>query len=96
MTKTFIQSENVVERKVRDKLILVPLKTGPARLDAIYTLNETAACLWQQLRTVQTEDTLVSRLADQFTVTETIARADVRQFLNRLLAISAVKVTEQE
>jgi len=49
MKRTITKTDHVVERKVRDNLILVPMNTGPARLDALYTLNETAGFIWNHI-----------------------------------------------
>jgi hypothetical protein len=96
MSTRFIQSENVVERTIRNKLMLVPLKSGPARLDALYTLNETAAFLWRQLHTAQTENSLIKSLTSEYAVTESAAKADVRQFLDAMSNIGALNPSHQE
>ena len=96
MITRYRKANHVVERQVRDKLILVPMRTGPARLDALYTLNETAAFLWQQLGTLQTEDALVAGLMMNYSLAETTAKPDVRHFLDALLAIGAVNQSEQD
>jgi hypothetical protein len=90
MRRTITKTDHVVERKVRDNLILVPMKTGPARLDALYTLNEAASMLWQEINGETTEAKLVSRLLAEYEVDEATARQDVDRILNELAAIGAV------
>ena len=90
MRRTITKTDHVVERKVRDNLILVPMKTGPARLDALYTLNEAASLLWQELDGETTEAKLVSRLLAEYEVGEATARQDIDRILNELAAIGAV------
>ena len=96
MARRFTRSDGVVERKVRDSLILVPLKTGSARLDALYTLNETAGFIWSQLGANVSEDELAARLMAAYAVDETTARSDVHRVLDRLAAIGALEITAQE
>ncbi len=91
MARQFIKSKDVVERTVRDNLILVPMKTGPARLDALYTLNETSGFIWRQISPGITEDELVARLVAQYDVSEATARGDVQRVLERLTAIGAIQ-----
>ena len=96
MAKLYIRSDDVVERKVRESRILVPIKTGPARLDALYTLNTTAGFIWDQLSSGVSEDELVSRLLAEYEVNEQTTRNDVRRILDGLAGIGALQITEQE
>ena len=96
MTRRFTKSDGVVERKVRDSLILVPLKTGPARLDALYTLNETAAFIWREVGDQVSEDDLVARMMDEYEVDEATARGDVSRALDSLLGIGALRIKDQQ
>lgn len=91
MQATITKTDHVVERKVRDNLILVPMKTGPARLDALYTLNETAGFIWNAITPGITEDELVARLVEAYEVDEPSARQDVRRVLQKLTSIGAIK-----
>ena len=96
MTRRFAKSQDVVERTVRENLILVPLKTGPARLDAVYTLNDTAGFIWQQLVRERAEDELVARVVAQYDVDRTTAQGDVRRVLDGLTGIGALQISEQD
>jgi hypothetical protein len=89
VNRNIIKNKELVERTIRDQLILVPLKTAPARLDALYTLNEAASLLWKEIDGETTEAQLVTRLlADEPT-----ARQDVDRILNELATIGAVTLT---
>ena len=96
MTRRFTKSNEVVERKVRDNLILVPLKTGSARLDALYTLNDTAGFIWHQIDRDMMEDELVARVMAEYEVDEARAQDDVRRVLDSLTAVGALVLTEQK
>ncbi len=93
MARQFTKSNNVVERTVRDNLILVPMKTGPARLDALYTLNTTSGFIWRQISSGTTEDELVAKLVAEYEVTEECARQDIGRILSELLVIGAITET---
>lgn len=90
MAQQFTKTAGVVEREVRNNLILVPMKTGPARLDALYTLNETSGFIWHQITPGITEDELVTRLVAEYEVAPDTARNDIRRILAELAAIGAI------
>jgi hypothetical protein len=93
MQTTITKTDHVIERKVRDNVILVPMKTGPARLDALYTLNEAASLLWKEIDGETTKDKLVIRLLAEYEVDDTTARKDVDRILNELASIGAITLT---
>lgn len=90
MPLRYSKTEHVVEREVRNTLMLIPMHTGPARLDALYTLNETAGFLWKAITPGTTEEDLVARLLSEYSVPEAAARQDVRRILDRLTQMGAV------
>jgi len=96
MTRRFTKSSDVVERKVRDNLILVPLKTGSARLDALYTLNDTAGFIWHHIDRDIEEGELGARMAAEYQVDLATAQDDVRRIMDGLVAVGAVVLTEQD
>jgi hypothetical protein len=87
------KNKDLVERTIRNQLMLVPMKTAPARLDALYTLNETASFLWKEISDGITEETLVNRLTATYNVEEITARQDVNTILNELATIGAIKLS---
>ncbi len=93
MNRTIAKSKSLVERTIRDQLVLVPLKTGPARLDALYTLNEVAGFLWKAIDDASTEEELIASLVKVYEVDESIAQADVERILNELASIGAITLT---
>lgn len=96
MTARYTKTEHVVERQVRDTHILVPMHTGPARLDALYTLNETAGFIWNAITPGITDDELVARLTSAYEVDESAARQDVWRILERLTAMGAIARSAEE
>jgi hypothetical protein len=91
--RSFTKTDHVVERNVRDEHILVPLSSGPARVDCLYTLNETAAFIWRQASEGRPEDLIAGRVAATFDVDAGTARDDTRRILDELVAIGALKLT---
>lgn len=92
--RKFVKSDCVVERKVRNSRILVPLENSNARIDSIYTLNPMAAFIWDQALLGLSDDEIVSRITAKFDVDEPSARKDAEQLLNELVASGALKTME--
>lgn len=93
MNRTITKSKALIERTIRDQLVLVPLKTGPARLDALYTLNEAAGFLWKAIDDEPSEEALINRMLHSYEVDEPMVRADVERILNELASIGAINLS---
>ena len=90
--RRFFKTDHVVEMNVRDEHILVPLSSGPARVDCLYTLNETAAFIWCQASEGQPEDRIAERMAATFDVDTEKAMQDISCILDELVAIGALRL----
>lgn len=89
--RTFKKSPRVVERKVRDSHILVPLGDGTQPvLECIYTLNETSAFIWEQAGKGVTETEIATELQAAYDVAPERARADTRRILDELVKAGAI------
>ena len=73
-----------VARKVGGELVVVPLVNNVARMDKLYTLNETAGFLWESLNEGSTEESLKNLLLENFEVPDEVAEKDVKMFLEKL------------
>jgi hypothetical protein len=93
MTTRYNRTDHVVERQVGPDLILVPMHTGPARLDALYTLNETAAFIWKAITPGITSETLLALLLTEYDAPEQSAKQDLDRILDRLLAMGAIQAS---
>lgn len=84
---------SIVTRKVAGEVILVPV-TGRIEEPCLYTLDETAAFLWEQLDGQKTGQDLVGALEANFTVEKERAEVDVQTFLEQLQAMNAIRPKE--
>lgn len=78
-----------VARKVGNESVVVPLVNNVAKMDKLYTLNETAGFLWENLSEGTTEESLVALLLDNFEVGKTVAEKDVRMFLEEVIKLES-------
>jgi len=73
-----------VSREVDKELILVPLTGNIAKMNEMFTLNETAKLIWENMDKVANEEALTNLITDEFDVSPEIASADVSAFIKRL------------
>jgi hypothetical protein len=92
MAKRFTKSGNIIERKIRDERILVPVMGSMEALDSIYTLDETAARIWDAAITGADEDEIGRKLCEEFDVPAATARADVHATLDELVRLGALEI----
>ncbi len=73
-----------VTRKVGIEVVVVPLVNNVAQMERLYTLNETAGFLWENLQEDSTAESLKTLLLENFEVDATIAERDVKNFLQNV------------
>lgn len=78
-----------VAREVGKELVLVPLSGNVAQMTSLFTLNETAKFIWENLNDTSTIEDIQSLMLAEFEVDEATAKADIEAFLNRLTATFA-------
>lgn len=73
-----------VSRAINNELILVPLTGHIAKMNEMFTLNETAKFIWENMDRVENETALIQLLTEEFNVTEDIIKSDLAIFLDKL------------
>ncbi len=71
-------------KKILDDYIVVPTGEELVNFDAMITLNETGAFLWEQLQEDKTEEELIKALCAEYDVSQDVAKADVSEFIGLL------------
>lgn len=90
MNAIFEKSPMMVSRKIGEECLLVPIRREAADLEKIYTLNEVAAFIWEQIDGTRSVQQLVATVLDSFDVTVDEARRDVIEYLELLSRIGAI------
>ena len=91
--KYYTRDASVVFRKVAEELILVPIKQKAGEVESIYTMNEVAARIWELLDGTKNLGAIRNTIVDEFEVSPEEAEKDLREFLQQLEQIGAVRVT---
>ncbi len=86
----FRKSDAIVFRKIGDECILVPIRQGVGDLESIYTLNETAARIWELLDGTAKGAEIRDKLTEEFDVTPEEAEKDLVHHLKELAGIKAI------
>ena len=73
-----------VAREVGNELILVPLTGNVAQMNALFTLNDTAKFIWENITEENTEDDLINLMTEEFDIERETAEKDIKIFLGRL------------
>lgn len=76
--------KELVKRDIAGDIILVPVGRTVYEGNGLFVLNEQAAFLWDRLEAARTEEDLLQAVLAEYEVTEEVARADIRTFLEKL------------
>lgn len=90
LDRIYRKSDSMVFRKIGDECILVPIRQGVGDLDSIYTLNETAARIWDLIDGERRVREIKDRLLAEYEVTAAEAEEDLLEHLNQLESLQAV------
>ena len=90
LEKIYKKSDSMVFRKIGNELILVPIRQNAGDLDSIYTLNETAAYVWDLIDGQTTVGEIKEKIIDEFDVTSEDAERDLHEHLLQLMTLKAI------
>jgi len=74
-----------ISRRIGEETILVPVRSGVAELDSVFTLNEVGATIWAGMTSGLTVGDIIASVAENFDVDTTRADRDVHEFLHMLI-----------
>jgi len=92
LKKTYGKNENLVHRRIGDETILVPIRDSTGDMDAIYTLNELGAFIWEHLDGSNSLEDVKRGILDEFDVTPEQAEEDLLGFVKELVSINALEM----
>ena len=76
--------KNFALRQVAGAYMVLPLGQATVSFEGMLKLNESGALLWKALKDGADLNGLVNTLTAEYTVSEDQARADVKEFLDKL------------
>jgi len=87
--KIFRKNNDFVAREIGGEVILMPLHSSSSELDYIYTLNETASCLWSLIDGKMTLSDIKGRIMDRYEVDEAKLDKELNEIIKDLCSIKA-------
>ncbi len=84
MKNVYSKHPAVVERRLRNTCLLVPVMASFEELDSLYSLNETAQFIWHKACDGLDKQAIALQLAETFGVPIEEARADAQSVLSEL------------
>jgi hypothetical protein len=90
LEKIYKKSDAVVSRKIGDEFVLVPIRQDVGDLESIYTLNETAALIWELINGKLKVSEIKESLLEAFEVEPEQAEKDLMEHLQQLEGIKAI------
>jgi hypothetical protein len=90
LDKVYKRNDALVFRKIGDECILVPIRQGVGDLESIYTLNETAARIWELLDGTAKGIEIRDKMIEEFDVIQEEAEKDLVHHLKELASIKAI------
>ncbi len=89
--KRYQRHEDFIYRKIVEEMILVPVKQNVAEMEAVFTLNEVGAFLWEQLGQPRSLSELHNAVLNEFEADPASVLEDIEAFLKEAEAFGAVK-----
>ena len=77
----FVKSEGIVEKRLGEELILVPLSDDIAKMSEVFTLNEVGAFIYNNLNGENTLSSVVEIVVNNFDIDKETAIHDVEAFI---------------
>jgi hypothetical protein len=90
LEKIYSKSDSIVSRKIADEFILVPIRQNVGDLESIYTLNETAARIWELIDGKMKVEEIKEKIVEEFEVAPEEAEKDIMEHLRQLEEIKAI------
>lgn len=85
LNKIYQSKSKFVVREIGDELILVPLTGNIAKMNEMFTMNETGKFIWENINEKTTVDDLTKAIVSEFSVDEAIAANDIELFINKVI-----------
>ena len=90
LNKVYKKNNSIVFRKIADEFILVPIRQNVGDLESIYTLNETAARIWELIDGKMKVGGIKEKLIEEFEVSPEEAEKDIMEHIMQLEEIKAI------
>ena len=74
-----------VLRKIAGDYVIIPVGKTVIEFNGLITVNEVGVSIWNMLQNEVTFDQIVQGILNEYEVEESVAREDIREFLDQLI-----------
>lgn len=79
-------NKEFVLREIAGDYVIIPTGQTVLEFNGLITVNEVGVSIWNMLQEEVTEDDLVNGILNEYEVEEEVAREDIREFIDTLVA----------
>lgn len=79
-------NKEFVLREIAGDYVIIPTGQTVLEFNGLITVNEVGVSIWNMLQEEVTEDDLVDGILNEYEVEEEVAREDIREFIDTLVA----------
>ena len=79
-------NKEFVLREIAGDYVIIPTGQTVLEFNGLITVNEVGVSIWNMLQEEVTEDDLVDGILNEYEVEEDVAREDIREFIDTLVA----------
>lgn len=94
LSRRYRKNPDMVYRKIVDEFVLVPIRHDVADMEAIYTLDEVGARIWELIDEEHAGHDILEIIQREYDVTPEVAQADLVEFLEELEAVKGIASVE--
>lgn len=84
LKELFTLKSDYISRVVNEELVLVPLTGNIARMNEMFTLNETARFIWENVQENMVMDDMIALLTAEYDIDADLAERDILGFLEKI------------
>ena len=87
----YSKNPDIIFRKIADEFVLVPIRQKVVDLKSIYTLNESAAFIWELMDGARDTIEIKDKLSQEFEIEASAAEADIAELVSQLEALTLIR-----
>ncbi len=84
MSKVFRKASQCVIKKTGNEYILVPITDNIASMNAMYTMNESGAFIWEHIDGLNSTLDIAEKLTEEYEIDKDTAVKDVHAFTEKI------------
>jgi hypothetical protein len=92
LERVYKKNSNFVYRKIANESIIIPIVNNSADLTSIYTLNETADFIWNELGKNKNIESIINSLTKEFGTSYDEAIDDTITFIKNLKKLGLIDI----